>query len=195
MIECEEGYPSLRISKDWVNSEVLTPVGANEPSSSENEALQPEATLINWADPPPTLSSMNENQHDPMTLDSGMLGPPTPNRRFVARLEPALGVPVLVASEIYRLLDAPLPQDFKMVTYDSLLVPGWSPLSLTDPASEEFAQPTSHDGVEVSTFDPEGKTCTKRHSYSFQAFESVAGRTLHGIPFSHPRQLADIIPV
>ncbi|TQB74111.1 hypothetical protein MPDQ_005168 [Monascus purpureus] len=173
MIECEEGYPPLRISKNWVNSDVLTTVGSNEPSSS-HETAQPEVTLVNWADPPSTLSSMNENQHDPMALGPGILGSPTPNR---------------------RLLDSQLPQDFKMVTYDSLLVPGWSPLSLTETTFEEFTQPTNKNGIAVNTFDSSGKPLTKRHSYSFQAFESVAGRTLHDIPFSHPRQLADIIPI
>lgn len=197
MIECEEGYPSLRLSKDWVGSEVLTTVHTNEPSSS-NGTVESDVTLVNWADPPATFVSVNESHPDPMALGSGILGSPTPNRRFVARLDPPLDVPVLVASDIYRLLGIQLPQEFKMVTYDGLLVPGWSPLSLADPVgigSEESAQPGRKSRTPVHTLGSDGKLCTKHHSYSFQAFESVAGRTLHDIPFSHPRQLADVIPV
>lgn len=46
----------------------------------------------------------------------------------------------------------------------------------------------------VQSVDQDGKPCTKQHSYTFQPFESVAGRTMRDIPFAHPRQLADILP-
>ncbi|KAL1999564.1 hypothetical protein VTN02DRAFT_4340 [Thermoascus thermophilus] len=193
-IECETGYPSLRVSKDWVGPEVLTTVGANEPSSS-SAAAESEITLVNWADPPPTLiSSINGSHSDPMALDSGMLESATPNRRFGAKLEPPVHVPILAASDIYRHLGMQLPQEFKMVTYDGLLVP--SPTGEGVLGSEE---PQQFGGKKrrksVITFDSEGKPVTRHHSYTFQAFEAVAGRTLRDLPFSHPRQLSDIFPI
>ena len=193
MIECEEGYPSLRVSKDWVNHEVLTA----EESSDEKAASG--IPLVNWADPPQTTSSDNQGNSDAMALDSGMLGSSAPNRRFVAKIEPPLDIPILAASEIYRNLGLQLPQEFKMVTYDGLLVPGWSPLSATDTmgiGTEESPQIDRRKRrMSVEAYDHEGKACKKQHSYTFQAFESVAGRTMRDIPFSHPRQLAEIIPV
>ncbi|KAF7589742.1 hypothetical protein BBP40_003891 [Aspergillus hancockii] len=196
MIECEEGYPSLRVSKEWVNSEAFTVNNnANEPSSS-NEFEESDVAVVNWADPPATLSS--QGQSDAMALDSDMLGS-SPNRRFVARLEPPLDLPILAASEIYRHLGLQMPQEFKMVTYDGLLVPGWSPLS-PGGAMGLGPEETSHLGrkrrkVDVQTVDQEGKPCRKQHSYSFQPFEPAAGRTMRDIPFAHPRQLADILPI
>ena len=164
-IECEKGYPSLRVSKDWVNSEqALTTADAN----NDNNDMR-----VNWADPP-----------DPMAIGSGILEGPAPNRRFVARIKPAVHVPVLVASEVHRLLGAQLPQDFKVVMYDDILVPG----------STADARRCSG-MVQVNALDTDGKPFSRRHRYAFQAFESVGGRTLHSIPFSHPRQLEDIIPV
>lgn len=196
MVECEEGYPSLRVSKDWVNPEVLTPANTEEPS---NENAASDIPMVNWADPPQTTTSDNQGNSDAMALDSGMLGSSAPNRRFVAKIEPPLDIPILAASDIYRNLGLQLPQEFKMVTYDGLLVPGWSPLSATDTmgiGAEESPQIDRRKcRMPVETHDSEGKPCKKQHSYTFQAFESVAGRTMRDIPFSHPRQLADILPV
>ncbi|KAE8348902.1 mediator of RNA polymerase II transcription subunit 1-domain-containing protein [Aspergillus coremiiformis] len=194
IIECEEGYPSLRVSKGWVNSEVFTVVDdANE--SSSNEIGGSDVAMVNWADPPATLSS--QGQQDTMALDSGMLGP-TPNRRFVARMEPPLELPILAASDIYRHLGIQMPQEFKMVTYDGLLAPGWSPFSAAGAMGlgpEEASQlGRRRRRMAVQSVDQDGKPCTKQHSYTFQPFESVAGRTMRDIPFAHPRQLADILP-
>ncbi|KAI9932840.1 hypothetical protein MW887_009092 [Aspergillus wentii] len=198
MIECEEGYPPLRVSKDWVGSEIFTPINSNEISSS-NEPANPDATMVNWSDPPQTSSSMNQGHSDAMAIDSDMMGSSAPNRRFVAKIEPPLDVPILAASDIYRNLGLQLPQEFKMVTYDGLLVPGWSPLSAGDTIGIGPGDSPQIDRrkrrMPVQAFDQEGKQCTKQHSYTFQAFESVAGRTMRDIPFSHPRQLADILPI
>ncbi|KAF7116694.1 hypothetical protein CNMCM5793_005186 [Aspergillus hiratsukae] len=196
MIECEEGYPSLRLSKEWLGSDVLTVVKNDANGSSSNEIAASDIAVVNWADPPPTLSSGGSNT---MALDSNMLGSSAPNRRFVARLEPPLDVPILAASDIYRHLGIQLPHEFRMVTYDGLLVPGWSPLSATGAVglgAQDMAQPgRKRRRTSVQGFDQEGNPCTKHHSYTFQAFESVAGRTMRDIPFSHPRQLADVFPI
>lgn len=195
IIECEEGYPSLRVSKEWVNSEVFTVVNnTNEPSSS-NETGGSDVAVVNWSDPPATLSP--QGQQDAMALNSGMLGP-APNRRFVARMEPPLELPTLAASDIYRHLGIQIQQEFKMVTYDGLLAPGWSPLAAAGAMGlgpEEASQlGRRRRRMAVQTVDQDGKPCTKQHSYTFQPFESVAGRTMRDIPFAHPRQLADILP-
>lgn len=186
MIECEEGYPSLRISKEWVGNEVLT---ASE-KSDEESSIQATGS-VNWLDPPQTMRLSHGDHPDPMALDSSMLESTTPNRRFVARLEPALDMPIPAASEIYRHLGMQLPQDFKVITYDSLLVSDGTPLS-TD-SSTQFSRTKRR--MSVQAFDSTGDPYTKQHSYTFQAFESVAGRTIRDLPISHPRQLAEILPV
>ncbi|KAJ5662327.1 uncharacterized protein N7477_009943 [Penicillium maclennaniae] len=186
LLECEEGYPSLRISKEWVGSEVLT---TGEKTAEE---VSPHTTgSVNWLDPPQTMRLSHGDHPDPMVLDSSMLESTLPNRRFVARLEPALDMPIPAASEIYRHLGMQLPQDFKMVTYDGLLVSNGTPQS-TD-TSPHFSRKKRR--MSVQAFDSTGEPCTKQHSYTFQAFESVAGRTIRELPISHPRQLADILPM
>ncbi|KAJ9310777.1 hypothetical protein DTO271D3_8952 [Paecilomyces variotii] len=193
-IECEEGYPSLRVSKDWVGSDVLTSVDTGGRESTDSQA-ESSIMLVNWAEPPPTLTSSAAANADSMALDSGMLGSQTPNRRFVAKLEPAVNVPILAASDIYRHLGLQLPQEFKMVTYDALLLPSWTASSEASTSDEVHRPGGKRLRKSVVTFDSEGKQVNKQHSYAFQAFETVAGRTLRDLPFSHPRQLADIFPI
>ncbi|CDM38592.1 hypothetical protein DTO013E5_7204 [Penicillium roqueforti] len=186
MIECEEGYPSLRISKEWVGSEVFT--------AGESTELLPSngaAGSVNWLDPPQT-TRLTHGNHDPMALDSSMLESSSPNRRFVGKLEPALDVPILAASEIYRQLGMQLPQEFKMITYDALLVSESS--HLTSPVSSPQIGRRKR-RMSVHAVDSKGKPYTKQHNYTFQSFESITGCTIHDLPFSHPRQLADILPI
>jgi hypothetical protein len=197
-IECEEGYPSLRVSKDWLGSDVFTVVNNNGDAASSNEPTESGVTMVNWADPPPTLTG-NQGSSEGMDLDSGMLGSSSPNRRFVARMEPPVDIPILAASEIYRHLGMQMPQDFKMLSYDGLLAPEWSPLPAAGALGLDHEDPTQtgrkRSRISVQSVDENGKPTIKRHSYTFQPFESVGARTLKDLAFSHPRQLADILPV
>ncbi|KAL2855218.1 mediator of RNA polymerase II transcription subunit 1-domain-containing protein [Aspergillus pseudodeflectus] len=196
-IECEEGYPSLRVSKDWLGSEVFTVVNNNGDAPSSNEPNESGVTVVNWADPPPTLTG-NQGSSGGMDLDSGMLGSSSPNRRFVARMVPPIDIPILAAAEIYRHLGMQMPQDFKMLSYDGLLAPGWSPLPAVGALGLDHEDPTQtgrkRSRISVQSVDENGKPTIKRHSYTFQPFESVGARTVKDLAFSHPRQLADILP-
>ncbi|KAJ5482815.1 hypothetical protein N7539_006261 [Penicillium diatomitis] len=183
MVECEEGYPSLRISKEWVGSDVFTNDN-QEPSEGD---VHPK--VVKWLDPPQTMRLSHGDHPDPMALDSSMLESTPPNRRFVARLDPPLHVPILAASEIYRHMGMQLPPEFKMFTYDSLVASEGAPTdAVPQPGRRRCRKP-------VETFDSSGSPYTNYHDYTFQAFESVAGRTIRDLPFSHPRQIAEVVPV
>ncbi|KAL5001554.1 mediator of RNA polymerase II transcription subunit 1-domain-containing protein [Aspergillus recurvatus] len=185
-VECEEGYPSLRVSKDWLGSEVFTAIH-HDAEASASDHPTPEVTVINWAEPPPALNGSQRSSEN-MDIDSNMLGSSSPNRRFVARLEPALDMPFLVATEVYRHLGIQMPQDFRLATYDGLLAPGWS----LCPEDSHIDRKRSK--ISVHLLDEEGRPCIKQHSYAFQNFEPTSGKTLRDLPFSHPRQLADVLP-
>ncbi|EEA24053.1 hypothetical protein TMatcc_007131 [Talaromyces marneffei ATCC 18224] len=184
-IECEEGFPSLRISKEWVGSEVLSTVESNDTSNSSE-------TVVNWMEPPPTLQPpVNE-------LDTGMVGSGTVNRRFVAKLDPHIHVPLLIANDIYRHLGLAIPQEYRTTTYDDLLVPGWTIGSMgsnDSMTSESLEMTEKRRRTAVLSFDEKNEPVQKIHSYSFQAFEAAPGMTIRELPFSHPRQLADIFPI
>lgn len=182
MIECEEGYPSLRIAKEWVGTEVFSKEEKTEEGGSTDSSQ-----TINWLDPPPTMRLSHGDHPDPMALDSSMLESSPPNRRFVLKLEPALDLPIIAVSEIYRHLGLQQMQEFKFITYDTLLV--------SEPIDDTPLPGQRKRRVPVDTFDANGTFQQKYHTCTFQPFEAVQGRTIHELPFAHPRQLADIIPV
>lgn len=176
-IECEEGYPSLRISKEWVDSPVFKTDG--------------EGKSINWADPPPTLVS-------PMNDSGVMSDSEAPNRRFVARLDPPVPLPMHAALEVYRLLEMDMPQEQKLTTYENHVLPPNAGLKQQpyplDAASKVLPATNRQRKRELYCFDGT-KPIKTYHKYSMHTFERVAGRTIKDLPFSHPRQLAAIIPV
>ncbi|KKZ62905.1 hypothetical protein EMCG_02750 [[Emmonsia] crescens] len=191
-IECEEGYPSLRVSKEWVAAELFTTVNTVESSSAAN-GNDSEILLINWTDPPATLVS---NPND-VPLNSTTLGTTTPNRRFVARLEPPIDIPIIAAAEVYRLLGLNMPPDPKTVTYDGLIVPLPHFVSPGDGQYENTSLSSNgriHEKV-VYSFGDDGQPKKHRHIYTFHPFEHIVGRTIRDLPFSHPRQLANILPI
>ena len=200
VIECEEGYPSLRMSKEWVSSPVHTTV-KNEDDNTGNTSRD-DIKLINWIEPPPTLVSTMNNNADGLGVDPSMMSnSASPNRRFVARLEPQIDLPIAAASEIYRTLGMDMPQEFKLNTYDGLLLPITTSTSTSgqNENAEQGDKQTSAKSRkrqrELYTFDADSQPTKRRHEYKFHTFEQVAGRTLRDLPFSHPRQLADVIPV
>ncbi|WEW60882.1 hypothetical protein PRK78_006370 [Emydomyces testavorans] len=184
-IECETGYPSLRVSKDWVTTEVFTTI--NHAGAGDNGS---EMKVINWAEPPPTLvSSLGTNLE--VALEPTILSSTTPDIRFVARLEPPVDMPIFAASEIYRVLGVNMMQEFKNITYDSLLIPSQG-------NSLNFAELDGRQTLQkrdICTFDANGKPMRRQHTYTFNAFEQVPGRTIRDLPFSHPRQLTEVLPV
>ncbi|PGH15295.1 hypothetical protein AJ79_02460 [Helicocarpus griseus UAMH5409] len=191
-IECEEGYPSLRVSKEWASSDLFTTMDTGESSSTANEN-NAEIVLINWVDPPATLIS---NPND-VPLNSTALGTTTPNRRFVARLEPPVDLPIIAAAEIYRMLGLNMPPEPKTVTYDGLIVPLPNFVSQEDGLDDNGSSASSGRISEkvVYNFDDDGQPRKCRHTYTFHPFEHIVGRTIRDLPFSHPRQLADILPI
>jgi hypothetical protein len=195
MIDCEPGYPPLRISKDWVGSPVFTAThGGEESTHTGGDQIR----LVNWTEPPETLVDMSNT--GAMDIDSSLSRHGPPDRRFVARLDPPIDMPVTAAAEIHRLMELPMPDDYKASTYDGLLFR--SPGTVSQHAVGQLAdQPSSTSDrrvtQEVYGFprQNENEPAMRRHEFAFHAFDQVTGRTIKDLPFSHPRQLADVIPV
>lgn len=192
-IECEEGYPSLRISKQWVAPDVFTSIENSNPL--ETAGNNPGA-LINWTDPPQTLVSSTANNSNSMAIDSTMIESTPPNRRFVAKLEPPIDLTAVAAAEVYRLLGVEMPQDFRLNMFDGLVLATHSSTPDDDPG--DFGQLTASgrkNERSMYSFDDNDQPVKHQHKYTFHPVEQVAGRTVRELPFSHPRQIADVLPV
>ena len=193
-IECEqcspELYPPIRISDSWISDPV--DLDMEELESSE------EHSFIEWLEPPPTYAQVNTSaQADAMVLDNPTIGT-LPNVRFVAKLDPPIAVPLQVAMQIMNELQASIaPESIQPTTMDGLLT------RMKDLPSTIETSATSLNGdirniendriVRVITED--GKEKDVKHAYHLVIAKPEYGRMLEELPFSHPRQLVQVLPV
>lgn len=165
-------YPSLRVSDAWLPDPLELPAAdSGEP--------------IPWQDPPPTFITAPSNG-DAMAVDGDQK---LPDLRFIARLEPPLVLPWQTAVNVLQLVGMPAPQVFVMP-------PAWHAL-LLDPSvrvpvsgPEEQAM-TAEKSVLSMAGGEEGATS---HTYSLDVPKPDAGYVLSELPFSHPRQLVELLP-
>jgi hypothetical protein len=193
-IECEASpatiYHPIRISDDWVSELVEKPAG-----DPENMFQGPS---IDWLDPDPTyMHPTNPEDHDAMTLgadSASNIGTP-PNIRFVAKLNPPLVVPLSVAVAIVQSLQHEIPQDaIKATTFVGLaLRPGEIDPAAVGLAGESTQEIRSEKSVLVVRKD--GQEEERRHANSLYVPKTEYARVLDELPFQHPRQLVEILPV
>ncbi|KAI5298683.1 hypothetical protein KEM56_003853 [Ascosphaera pollenicola] len=123
-IDCEEGFPSLRVSSQWVSPDIYSSPPPKDDQQQQQTTPQP---TISWLEPPPTTITPDQPQPQPTTTTAAATAPtPAPipiDRRFVARLTPPIHLPVRIASDIFRTLQIPIPPDLRSSIYDHLVVP------------------------------------------------------------------------
>lgn len=186
VLECEAYatplYPPIRVSNSWVSN----PVGEVTAQDQDQDDVQ--HSLIDWQEPSPTLlkpatdGSLNLDDQDPLSQDR------TPNVRFVARLEPPIVVPLQIAIDIHQSVGAPLLQESLLsTTYESLLF-----ADIAAPPNSREQRTTTKT---VTSFDSSGNPIEHRHKYTLFPTQSDYGRILDSLPFSHPRQITEILPI
>ncbi|KAL8976144.1 MAG: hypothetical protein Q9177_006910, partial [Variospora cf. flavescens] len=184
-IECEpcssDLYPPIRVSSDWVTNDPCTDQQQEQHQQDPFTSITPSDS-----DPPPTFITS-----DPSAMDLSLSqsnnnnnnnNNKTPDVRFTARLHPPLLVPLQTALNIYASVGAPLAQDsIQPTTFDSLLFP-----TTTPPTNERIA--------ERELYTP-GGTKKKKHKYTLFTDPQAYARTIAEIPFAHPRQIVQLLPV
>nr|POF01042.1 hypothetical protein CFP56_20990 [Quercus suber] len=168
-------YPPIRISNAWLPAALAIP-----------EASSPDG--IPWQDPPPTLLPPSA---DAMAID-GLDKPP--DLRFVARLDPPL------VMEHYTALT--FLSTFGIVPPAPTVVPPLYHVLLLDP-SAATTPPPPLPGAAATTAPTTTATLSvltahgtkTTHHHHLDASKQEFGFQLHALPFSHPRQLVDALPV
>jgi hypothetical protein len=183
-IECEssapEMYPSLRVSDAWISDQVV------KPSDDPEDVFGP---VLDWQEPPPTYLTDSNSQADSMALDGSGMGK-LPSIRFVAKLDPPLVVPLQVAINVLNSVGIQVQQDMYTPTYHNLL------LKLdTDPLEYYGSPKEAHNLRPVLRKTEHGKEEIRNHSNTFIPRTAEYGKVLEHIPFSHPKQLVQILPV
>lgn len=195
-IECESSpssmYSPIRISNSWIGDAIEK---APDATDSDLNNILLNRPIIDWLEPPSTYlpSSAPEGDHDAMNLDNapGRL----PNIRFIAKFNPPVVVPLSVFVNIQGTLGLEVrPGDIMATTFVGLaLRPGE-----TDPG---IAGTSNHTTQEIQVENPilvlnkQGKEEQRLHSTTLYVPRTEFSRTIESLPFSHPRQLVEILPM
>jgi len=184
LVDCEaspaELYPPIRISDEWVSEAVETPASTN---------ILPDASPIDWQDPPPTLLPPKSPTNGAGVLDiEGTLLPKSPDVHFVAKFEPPVIVPLQTAIQIHASVGSPLPQESLLpTTFESLIFPD---------ADNPNTLPTAPRSVEnaLTSYDPTTSTSTRhKHKSTLFTQQNDYARAITHLPFSHPRQIIALL--
>lgn len=193
-IECEASsstlYTPIRVSDDWISDSVEKRIDDNDAHASVDNILL-ERPSIDWLEPKPTYLEASAQADDAMMIDSaGRL----PDIRFVARLHPPLVVPIAVHMQLSQIVGIqPRAEDFKPETFVGLaLRPGEE-----DPGSLATTGESTHEirsSRSVLVVDEQGKEKFRQHDMSLYVPKMEYSRALESLPFSHPKQLVEILP-
>ena len=190
-IDCEAGYPSLRVSKEWVAESIVEDVKGEE--GAKNETSTP---TIAWVEPPPTLIRPADNANDPNAIDVDQAEikiPKPPQIRFVLNLEPSVLVPLSVASSVLNKQGLSVVlDDSKFTTYDQAL----RNLAMNTPPSKDAGPiaPIQRWVKSVRTFDGNQKATSHHHSYTLYSAPQIWCYPVQSVTFDHPKHLAELLP-
>ncbi|KAI9780895.1 MAG: hypothetical protein M1816_002641 [Peltula sp. TS41687] len=204
IIECEasaaELYPPLRVSQDWVSDGVVKPKEEHPQDDLFDESPDDSSSMIDWLEPPPTY--LTYDTANPATNAMGTTSQQAqPNVRFVAILDPPVAVPLHAAYEIYNMVGVQIPQEpLPLPIYDELLL---------EKKVQSRTQTQTQGGIQKAIInrdvlvpsaggdddDDEEEDRIQKHQYNIYVQKSYYGRLIEEIPFSHPRQLVEILPI
>ncbi|KAL8826301.1 MAG: hypothetical protein Q9191_003883 [Dirinaria sp. TL-2023a] len=189
IIECEASasslYPSIRVSESWVSDSV------ESHTLNESNPLTMQQSQIDWQEPPPTLVTASQLLGDnamALTSQDPLLQERPPNVRFIAHFEPPIVMPLQVAIDIHQFVGAPLAQEaLQSTTYESLIFAD-TPL----PSNLHEQRIVTKTVSSYNSFDEPTK---HKHQYTLFLTQPEYGRLIDSLPFSHPRQIVELLPI
>ena len=202
-VGCDSGYPSIRVSKDWLGEEIF----ANNVAEDNDDEAQDRVHKPLWLDPDATLvtNSIERDDTDEMIIEQAGEGvsslPRPPNIRFTVDLEPAVLLTNNAVSAMF-LTEATIAVDFtKATTYRQVM----DNLVLQNSSSHSYQgmemQRGQANGAQkrwtrnLTVYDKDGLATQARHSYAIHSSTPVGAYLMQSFSFGHPRQLAEAIPI
>ncbi|RYP70529.1 hypothetical protein DL769_004943 [Monosporascus sp. CRB-8-3] len=180
-------YTPVRVSEKWIGPDIEKSDPTNEDIISATgpvlDWLEPENTIL-----PPTEELKSEEGLEP---DNPMSGPKTPEVVFLATFDPPVIVTQAVAMDIYKLC-ATEPH-LSSATFDVLQfpIPEGSAYDPSEPRMVEHTRTVAtFPGVKEGQTEPDLKT----HMNTLHIYKPVYGQILREVPFSHPKELVQMLP-
>ena len=179
------GYLPIRVSENWISTNIQK---ADPPA--EHLLLAPEhGPLLDWLEPENILlPSTDPPKPDAMEgVEQAATGQKYPEVMFVAKFDPPVIIPYSLAAQIHHSTNATMDV-FQTTTFDGLMFPR-GPDDKVDSESRVISRE-----VEVPIFTKEGGKTTHTHLPKLWIVKIDYGRSLTELPFSHPRQLVEMLP-
>ncbi|KAF2238163.1 hypothetical protein EV356DRAFT_508827 [Viridothelium virens] len=196
-------YPPVRTSNRWLSDTVeKRPV---EHSADLDELLSGAANqpVIDWQEPPQTYlvnastGAAGENG-DAMSLDA----PPgslerLPNVRFKAKLNPPIVLPLTLAAQMLHQVETAIPQETIRPTNFETMILQQTYASASDASiSVNGLRKTASEKIILIPGSTDNENAEIQHHYSLLVPKSIEyGRFLEELPFFHPRQIVELLPI
>jgi hypothetical protein len=178
-------YTPLRISENWISADIQKA----DPPAEEIFLAAENGPVLDWLDPENTmLPSTEPPQTDAMEDVEQHAGQKFPEVMFVAKFDPTVIVPYGLAAQIYNSTSAPIDM-YQTTTFDELMFPH-GPAEKVEPSDARSIEQE----VDIPIFGENGERTTRIHKNNLFIEKIDYGRTLTELPFSHPRQLVEMLP-
>ncbi|KAF4631302.1 hypothetical protein G7Y89_g6835 [Cudoniella acicularis] len=175
-------FPPLRVSQKWIS-----------PNIEKSGQLFLDATygpILDWLEPENAILPATETaKSDAMEGIEHSSGQKVSEVMFVAKFDPPLIVPIGLAMQIYNSTNAHLDIMYQTSTFDGLMFPH-GPNEPVEPSEAR----TIETETKVPIFDSNGEKSMETHRNTLLIEKIDYGRTLTELPFSHPRQLIEMLP-
>jgi len=193
LIECAPSsslvYPSIRVSTTWISPSIA------KTDPTPDDLLLSSGPVLDWQDPPNILLPADSDAKDENAMEgieqSGQPNQKFPDVRFVAKFAPPLVLPFNVAVQVFNSTGAQLEQEHGLATWDALVFP----VKGAERSEVDGAYRRIRREQEVTVYSGDGQKEKRVHANTLTVPKMEYARTLTEVPFSHPRELVDMLPI
>jgi hypothetical protein len=193
IVECAPSsslvYASIRVTDKWISSDIQK---ANP--TTDDLIMGTSGPILDWQEPEnillPSIEPKCDGAMEGIEQDLNASNSKFPDVMFLAKFDPPLIVPYAVENLIYSSTGATM-DSYNVPTLDSLLFP---------PKADEKNEPDAtyrrlRRQLSVMTVDEGGQKVPKIHKNTLTFQKLEYGRTMTELPFSHPQQLVELLPM
>lgn len=180
-------YTPVRVSERWIGP------GIEKVNLTNEEMISTTGPVLDWLEPDSIILPPSEEVKAEEALDPGnpMSGPKSPEVIFLATFDPPIIVTQAVVMDIYKLC-ATEPH-MSSATFDVLLfpIPEGSAYDPSEPRMVGHSRTlATFPRVTKGQIKPDLKT----HNNTLHIYKPVYGQVLKELPFSHPKELVQMLP-
>ncbi len=180
-------YTPVRVSEKWIGPDIEKVNLTNE------EMISATGPVLDWLEPENIILQPSEEIKTEEGLDAGnpMSGPKPPEIVFLATFDPPIIVTQAVAMDIYK--TCATEPHMSSATFDVLVfpIPEGTAYDPSEPRMVEHARTlATFPRVMEGQAEPDLRT----HKNTLHIYKPVYGQVLKELPFSHPKELVQMLP-